>query len=123
MNNIKKNFDKAIKFYEEAKELYPKEMVYYLNMARCYKENKYYDKAIELCKYVTKKTDFERRSTAFGIIGYVYENQKKIDESIKVFEDSLMEKMKNKNSKTIWKIINSFFFHFLKSIYFIVYLL
>ena len=89
----KKNFDEAIKFYEEAKELYPKEMVYYLNMARCYMEKKDYDKAIELCKYVTEKTtDFERRSTAFGIIGYAYENQKKIDESIKAFEDSLMEK-------------------------------
>ena len=88
-----KNFDEAIKFYEEAKELYPKEMVYYLNMARCYMEKKDYDKAIELCKYVTEKTtDFERRSTAFGIIGYAYENQKKIDESIKAFEDSLMEK-------------------------------
>ncbi len=64
MNNIKKKFDEAFKFYEEATELYPKEMLYYLNMVKCYME-KNYDKAIELCKYVTEKTtDFERRSTA-----------------------------------------------------------
>jgi hypothetical protein len=38
-------------------------------MARCYIEKKDYDKAIELCKYVSEKTtDFERRLTEFGII-------------------------------------------------------
>ena len=57
MNNIKKNFDEAIKFYEEAKELYPKEMLNYLNMVKCYMEKKNYDKAFELCKYVTEKKE------------------------------------------------------------------
>ena len=44
----KKNFDEAIKLYQQAIELYPKEMVYYLNSAKCYLEKKDYDKTIEL---------------------------------------------------------------------------
>ena len=89
----KKNFDEAIKLYQQAIELYPKEMVYYLNSAKCYLEKKDYDKTIELCKHVCENCrDFTRRATAFGIIGYAYKAQNKLDEAIKAFEDSQMEK-------------------------------
>ena len=89
----KRNYDEAIKFYQEAINLYPKEMVYYLNSAKCYLEKKDYDKAIELCKHVCENShDFTRRATAFGIIGYAYKAQNKLDEAIKAFEDSQMEK-------------------------------
>ena len=87
-NNIKKNFDEAIKFYEDAKELYPKEMLIYLNMVKCYMEKKDYDKAIELCKYVTeKKEDQQLWNNRISI----WKSKKKINESIKAFEDILME--------------------------------
>ena len=89
----KKNFDEAIKYYQQAIDLYPKEMVYYLNSAKCYLEKKDYDKAIELCKHVCDNShDFTRRATAFGIIGYAYRAQNKLDEALKAFEDSQMEK-------------------------------
>ena len=89
----KKNYDEAIKYYQEAIDLYPKEMVYYLNSAKCYLEKKDYDKAIELCKHVCENSfDFSRRATAFGIIGYAYRAQNKLDEALKAFEDSQMEK-------------------------------
>ena len=89
----KRNFDEAIKYYQEAINLYPKEMVYYLNSAKCHLEKKDYDKAIELCKHVCENSrDFTRRATAFGIIGYAYRAQNKLDEAIKAFEDSQMEK-------------------------------
>ena len=89
----KKNFDEAIKFYQQAIDLYPKEMVYYLNSAKCYLEKKDYDKAIELCKHVCENCfDFTRRATAFGIMGYAYKAQGKLDDAIKAFEDSQMEK-------------------------------
>ena len=74
----KKNFDEAIKLYQQAIELYPKEMVYYLNSAKCYLEKKDYDKTIELCKHVCENCrDFTRRATAFGIISYAYKAQNK----------------------------------------------
>ena len=89
----KKNFDGAIKFYQEAIDIYPKEMVYYLNQAKCYMEKKDYDKAIELCKHVCENSfDFTRRATAFGIIGYAYRAQDKLEEALKAFQDSQMEK-------------------------------
>ena len=75
----KKNFDEAIKLYQQAIDLYPKEMVYYLNSAKCYLEKKDYDKSIELCKHVVENCrDFTRRATAFGIIGYAYKAQNKL---------------------------------------------
>ena len=89
----KKNYDGAIKYYEEAIKIYPKEMIYYLNSAKCYLEKKDYDKAIELCKHVCENSyDFSRRATAFGIIGYAYRAQNKLDEALKAFSDSQMEK-------------------------------
>ena len=89
----KKNFDEAIKLYQQAIDLYPKEMVYYLNSAKCHLEKKDYDKSIELCKHVVENCrDFTRRATAFGIIGYAYRAQNKLDEALKAFEDSQMEK-------------------------------
>jgi stress-induced-phosphoprotein 1 len=89
----KKNFDEAIKLYQQAIDIYPKEMVYYLNSAKCYLEKKDYDKAIELCKHVCENSrDFTRRATAFGIQGYAYRAQNKLDEALKAFEDSQMEK-------------------------------
>ena len=89
----KKNYDEAIKYYQQAIDIYPKEMVYYLNQAKCHMEKKNYDKAIELCKHVCDNCfDFTRRATAFGIIGFAYKAQNKLEEAIKAFEDSQMEK-------------------------------
>ena len=89
----KKNFDAAIDFYNKAKELYPKEMVYYLNLARCYMEKKDYDKSIELCSHVIENTnDFAKKATAFGIRGYAYQNKNDLVKAIESFESSLLEK-------------------------------
>ena len=63
-------------------------MLIYLNMVKCYMEKKDYDKAIELCKYVTeKKEDQQLWNNRISI----WKSKKKINESIKAFEDSLME--------------------------------
>ena len=56
-------------------------------------KKKDYDKTLELCKHVCENCrDFTRRSTAFGIIGYAYKAQNKLDEAIKAFENSHNEK-------------------------------
>lgn len=89
----KKNFDGAIEFYNQAKEIYPKEMTYYLNLARCYMEKKDYDKALEYCTHVVENTmDFAKKATAFGIIGYAYQAKNDLAKAIEAFENSLLEK-------------------------------
>ena len=51
-----------------------------------------YIKSIELCKYVCENTeDLSRRATAFGILGYSFRAQNKLDEALKAFEYSQME--------------------------------
>lgn len=88
-----KNFDEAIKLFNEAIEIYPKEMTYYNNLARCYMEKKEYETAIEKSKYVVDNClDFTKKATAWGIIGYAYQMQNKINEAIAAFENSLLEK-------------------------------
>ena len=88
----KKNYDEAISLYQEAINIYPKEKIEcYLNLAKCYLEKKDYIKSIELCKYICENTnDFSRRATAFGILGYSFRAQNKLDEALKAFEFSQM---------------------------------
>ena len=88
----KKNYDEAIGLYQEAISIYPKEKIEcYLNLAKCYLEKKDYIKSIELCKDICENTnDFSRRATAFGILGYSFRGQNKLDEALKAFEYSQM---------------------------------
>ena len=56
-------------------------------------EKKDYDKTIELCKEVAENTsDFAKRATAFGIIGYALQAKNDLNGSIEYFEKSLLEK-------------------------------
>ena len=88
----KQNYDEAISLYQEAINIYPKEKIEcYLNLAKCYLEKKDYIKSIELCKYVCENTnDFSRRATAFGILGFSFRAQNKLNEALKAFEFSQM---------------------------------
>ena len=87
----KKNYDKALRYYQEAIDLYPKEIVYYLESAKCYLHKEDYDKAIELSKYVCDNCYlFSKRAAAFAIMGYAFRAQNKLDKALKAFEDSLV---------------------------------
>ena len=87
-----KNYDEAISLYQEAISINPKKIECYLNLAKCHLEKKDYIKSIELCKYVCENTeDLSWKATAFGILGYSFRAQNKLDEALKAFEYSQME--------------------------------
>jgi len=87
-----KNYDKAISLYQEAININPKKIECYLNLGKCHLEKKDYIKSIELCKYVCENTeDLSWKATAFGILGYSFRAQNKLDEALKAFEYSQLE--------------------------------
>lgn len=89
----KKNFDEAIKLYEQAKTLYPKECAYYINLAKCYLEQKNFEKTLENCQYVIDNTfNFDRKAKAYGVMGYVYKYKEEYEKAMEYFEKSLLEK-------------------------------
>jgi len=62
---------------------------------------KQYEKAIEDCNYVADHTfDFQKKSKAFGKIGYAYLEQNILDKAIEYFEKSLLENT-DVNIKTV----------------------
>ena len=87
-----KNYSEALKLYTKALEINPKEITYYLNLAACYHELKEFDKVIEECQKVIDNTnDFQKKSKAYGRIGFAYQEKGDLDKAIKSFDDSLLE--------------------------------
>ena len=87
-----KNYKEALEFYTKALETYPKEVTFHLNLASCYHELKDFDKVIEECQKVIDKTnDFQKKSKAFGRMGFAYQEKGDLDKAIKCFDDSLLE--------------------------------
>lgn len=88
----KKEFDEAMGFYNQAIEIYPKELTLYLNRAGVYHEKKEYKKVIEDCNYVIDNTfDFQKKGRAFGRMGFAYEELEDFDNAIESFNKSLLE--------------------------------
>jgi stress-induced-phosphoprotein 1 len=88
----KKDFDKAMEFYNEAIQIYPKELTLYLNRAGVYHEKKEYNKVIEDCSHVVENTfDFQKKGRAYGRMGFAYEQLEDWDNAIESFNKSLLE--------------------------------
>ena len=89
---LSKDFDNAMKKYQEAIEKYPKELTYKLNISKCYMEKHQYDDVIKTCKEIIENTtDFVKRATAYALIGYAYKNKGDINACIENFERSQLE--------------------------------
>ena len=83
----KKKMEEEKKKIEKEEEKRKKE-----EEAKKKKEDEINSIAIDLCKHVCDNTsDFSRKSTAFGIIGYAYRALNNLDEAIKAFEVAQME--------------------------------
>ena len=88
----KGNMEAALGFYNEAIQLYPKDLAFYLNRSGALHSLKQFDKAIEDCNYVLENTfDFMKRSRAFGKIAYAYQESGDLDKAVEYFEKSLLE--------------------------------
>merc|ERR1712032_1762794 len=88
----KKEFEKALENYNQAIEIYPKELALYLNRAGVFHEQKEFKKCIEDCEYVIDNTfDFQKRGRAFGRMGFAYEEMEDFEKGIESFNKSLLE--------------------------------
>ncbi len=88
----KKEWESALKYYDEAIQVYPKELTLFLNRAGVNQEFKEYQKVIEDCNHVIENTfDFVKKGRAYGRIGFAYQEMENFDAAIEAFNKSLLE--------------------------------
>merc|ERR1712032_589253 len=101
----KKEFEQAMGYYNQAIEIYPKELSVYLNRAGINHENKEYKKVIEDCEYVIDNTfDFQKRGRAYGRMGFAYEEMEDFDNAIESFNKSLLKNNDHRIKEALKKL-------------------
>lgn len=92
----KKNFEEALQHYNKAAELDPTEIVYLLNIAAVYFEQKEYDKCIAQCEKAIEvgrenRADFKLIAKAFTRIGHAYKKMGNWKQAKVYYEKSMSE--------------------------------
>lgn len=92
----KKEFETALKHYNEAKDMNPAEILYCSNIAACYIEMKNFEEAVKMCDEgiaATKgvKYDYVKLAKLFARKASALEKQGKFDEALKEYSNALME--------------------------------
>nr|XP_031845572.1 stress-induced-phosphoprotein 1 [Nomia melanderi] len=92
----KKNFEEALKHYNKAVELDPTEIVYLLNIAAVYFEQKEYEKCIAQCEEAIvvgreNRADFKLIAKAFTRIGHAYKKMENWKQAKVYYEKSMSE--------------------------------
>jgi len=90
----KKDFETALKFYDEALAIDPENIIYYTNKAAVYFEMAKYDECRAQCHLALEKSkfsDYNLKAKAWSRIGNAYLKEKKYDEAINAFNKSLTE--------------------------------
>lgn len=108
----RKDFDVAIQHYQKAIELEPKNLLFRSNLAAVLIEKKDYAKAIEVCEEadkVYKETDyrekkFEDLAKIYARHARVLELQDKLDESIEMYNKSLLESKEYKVEQDLKRV-------------------
>ncbi|XP_076239622.1 stress-induced phosphoprotein 1 [Calliopsis andreniformis] len=92
----KKNFEEALAHYNRAVELDPTEIIYLLNIAAVYFEQKEYDKCIAHCEKAIEvgrenRADFKLIAKAFTRIGHAYKKMENWKQAKVYYEKSMSE--------------------------------
>ncbi|THU83922.1 TPR-like protein [Dendrothele bispora CBS 962.96] len=92
----KREFDEAIKAFEKAWDVWPKDITFLTNLGAAYFEKGDYDKAIEICEKAVDegrsiRADYKLVAKAYGRIGSAYQKKNDLPSAIKFFEKSLTE--------------------------------
>ncbi|GAA5988527.1 hypothetical protein JCM10908_003606 [Rhodotorula pacifica] len=91
-----RNFEQAREAYQQAWEIYPKDIAVLNNLGAVYFEEGNYDKAIETCEKVVEqgrelRADYKLIAKALGRIGSAYLRKQDYPNAIKYFNKSLTE--------------------------------
>ncbi|XP_077274924.1 stress-induced phosphoprotein 1 [Temnothorax americanus] len=92
----KKSFEEALQHYDKAVELDPTEIVYLLNIAAVYFEQKEYQKCIAQCEKAIEvgrenRADFKLIAKAFTRIGHAYKKMENWKQAKVYYEKSMSE--------------------------------
>ncbi|XP_011498449.1 PREDICTED: stress-induced-phosphoprotein 1 [Ceratosolen solmsi marchali] len=92
----KKNFEEALKHYNKAVELDPLEIMYYLNIAAVYFEQKEYNACIAQCEKAIdigreNRADFKLIAKAFTRIGHSHKKMDNLKQAKVYYEKSMSE--------------------------------
>ncbi|XP_014468444.1 PREDICTED: stress-induced-phosphoprotein 1 [Dinoponera quadriceps] len=92
----KKNFDEALQHYNTSVELDPTEIIYLLNIAAVYFEQKEYQKCIGQCEKAIEigrenRADFKLIAKAFTRIGHAYKKMENWKQAKVYYEKSMSE--------------------------------
>lgn len=92
----KKEFDQALRYYNEALDMNPDEVIYYSNIGACYIEMKQYDAAIEYCDKGIASTkgrnyDFVKLAKVMARKASALEKNGQMDEALEVYRKALLE--------------------------------
>ncbi|EAU84930.1 chaperone [Coprinopsis cinerea okayama7 len=92
----KREFDEAIKRFERAWEIYPKDITFLTNAGAAYFEKGEYDKAIEVCEKAVDegrsiRADYKLIAKAYGRVGTSYQRKGDLENALKYFNKSLTE--------------------------------
>lgn len=92
----KKSFEEALKHYNRAIELEPTEIIYQLNVAAVYFEQKEYEKCISQCEKAIdigreNRADFKLIAKAFTRIGHAYKKMENWKQAKVYYEKSMSE--------------------------------
>lgn len=104
-----KNFEEAIKHYDEAIALDPNEMTYLNNKAAVYFEQKKYDECIATCEKAVEvgrenRADFKILAKALGRTGKAYMKKEDNENAIKYLNKSLTEHRDPEVAKLVLEI-------------------
>ena len=92
----KKDFEAAMKHYDKAIELDPKDITYMLNKAAVFFETGEYEKCQQVCEEAVEKgrenrADYKLLAKAFARIGNIYFKQKDSKKALTWYHKSLSE--------------------------------
>lgn len=92
----KRDFEKALDFYQQAIDKDPEEITYYSNKAAVYFEMKDFDKCIEQCDKALETVkagnyDYVKVAKAMARKANALLQQNKVDESIELYQKALLE--------------------------------
>jgi stress-induced-phosphoprotein 1 len=92
----KKEFEEAAKKYQQAWDIWPKDITFLTNLGAAYFEQGKYDEAIDTCEKAVEegrslRADYKLIAKAYGRVGSSYQRKGDLPSAIKYYEKSLTE--------------------------------